>query len=62
MTSIQKCFKLSFSPKYVYGTRHTSPCFFSLVNLDFDLEIRRDYEKKFYERRIYESVDDGSLS
>ena len=29
-------------------------------NLDFNL--RRDYRKKFYKRRDYESVDEKSLS
>ena len=29
---------------------------------NFDFKIRRDNGKKIYERRVYESVDDRSLS
>ena len=29
---------------------------------NFDFKIRRDHEKNSYDRRAYESVDDGSLS
>ena len=28
----------------------------------FDFKIKRDHQKKLYERRAYESVDVGSLS
>ena len=30
--------------------------------LNFNPEIRRDHRKKSYERRVYESVEDGRLS
>ena len=29
---------------------------------NFDFKIRRDHQKNSYERRVYESVDDSSIS
>ena len=34
----------------------------AIFNRNFDFKIRRDDQKNSYERRVYESVDENSLS